>query len=595
MDENGTLIEGRQVADVFVRHYTNFLGSARANEEISIPGTMFTERVDQQHALHMIRDVTTDEIKAAVFDIGDNIFAGPDGFSSAFFKKSWDIIGEDVVGAVKEFSRNGQMLKENNSTIIALMPKVQTPSKELMRNYHLDRGTSRCAFKVDIQKAYDTVNWDFLEEILICFGFHKKFIKWIMTCVSTTSYMINVNGELHGFYKGKRGLRQGDRMSPYQFTLVMELKNHILSSLQFEEGKLPIRYLGVPLVSSRLYNRDCKLLIERVRSKVNDWKKKYLSFAGRVQLIISGDMKRGKVKVKWKDLCVPKNKGGLGIKSMKHWNSALMTRHIWSLLSMKQSIWPNLGPLALIISVRDIYDKGFHFKIKVNEVLHDFVPLWPDRWYQKYPILHTFVGTVRMDRHQLVWKQNDDAIRPFSIGQVWDSIRPHKDKVAWYSVIWYSQCIPRHTFLMWLLVGERLKTHDKLKAWDRRDDITLVCSLCKSCSNSHDHLFFECKFSTRVWKKVSNMLIHPINSIKWRDILESFIPDAHRNLARIVVSKLCFAASVYFIWQERNNRIFKGVGRSEEKLFEIIFSMVRLKLMTIKFKDSDEVKHLKSS
>nr|GFA97345.1 RNA-directed DNA polymerase, eukaryota, reverse transcriptase zinc-binding domain protein [Tanacetum cinerariifolium] len=141
---------------------------------------------------------------------------GPDGFTAAFFKDTWDMIGVDVIKAVKEFFTNGRLLKELNHTIIALIPKVNTPARvtdyrpisccnvlfkciskiianrlkgslkrlvspnqsafvpgrcisdnilltqEIMHNYHLDRGVPRCAFKVYIQKAYDTVDWDFL-------------------------------------------------------------------------------------------------------------------------------------------------------------------------------------------------------------------------------------------------------------------------------------------------------------------------------------------------------------------------------------------------------------------------------------------------
>lgn len=96
-------------------------------------------------------------------------------------------------------------------------------TQELMKNNHIDRGISRCAFKIDIQKVYDNVNWSFLKNILGCFGFHTKMIDWIMICVSTTTFSINVNGELHGFFKGERGLHQGDPISPYLFTLVMEV------------------------------------------------------------------------------------------------------------------------------------------------------------------------------------------------------------------------------------------------------------------------------------------------------------------------------------------------------------------------------------
>lgn len=97
-----------------------------------------------------------------------------------------------------------------------------------MKGYNRKNGPKRAALKIDIQKAYDTVNWGFLRRILIEFGFHLKMVEWIMQCVSTTAFTINVNGERIGYFKGARGLRQGDPMSPYLFTLIMEIFTLVL-------------------------------------------------------------------------------------------------------------------------------------------------------------------------------------------------------------------------------------------------------------------------------------------------------------------------------------------------------------------------------
>ncbi|GKD35033.1 hypothetical protein Tco_1250542 [Tanacetum coccineum] len=136
----------------------------------------------------------------------------------------------------------------------------------------------------------------------------------------------------------------------------------ILKILPFEEGRFPVKYLGVPLVSYRLVFKDCKELIEKVESRLNDWKNKSLSIAGRLQLVQSviasmhvfwasvfilpsrilleieqlmrgflwcnGGMSRGKSKVAWEVVCLPKDEGGLGIRRLDHFNKALMTTHI---------------------------------------------------------------------------------------------------------------------------------------------------------------------------------------------------------------------------------------------------------------------------
>ncbi|GJZ24399.1 RNA-directed DNA polymerase, eukaryota, reverse transcriptase zinc-binding domain protein [Tanacetum coccineum] len=101
-------------------------------------------------------------------------------------------------------------------------------TQELSNRYKRKNGAKRCAMKIDILKAYDTINWDFLKEVMLLVGLYEVTVHWIMTCITTPSFFICVNGQINGYFKRKRGLRQGDPISPYLFRLVMEVFNMIM-------------------------------------------------------------------------------------------------------------------------------------------------------------------------------------------------------------------------------------------------------------------------------------------------------------------------------------------------------------------------------
>ncbi|KAK1421818.1 hypothetical protein QVD17_24468 [Tagetes erecta] len=190
-------------------------------------------------------------------------------------------------------------------------------------------------------------------------------------------------GEVHScriLLKGLEEFKNGSGLTPsvakstvFFCQVPQRVKRAILAIMPFDEGKLPVKYLGVPLISTNLVASNYKILIEKVDRRIDDWKNKSLSFAGRLQLIVSvissmyvywasvlvlpsstvkeleqkmkgflwqkNSNERAKSKVAWSDVCLPKTEGGLGIRNISDVNRSLISYHLWSIIIHRKSLW----------------------------------------------------------------------------------------------------------------------------------------------------------------------------------------------------------------------------------------------------------------
>lgn len=123
--------------------------------------------------------------------------------------------------------------------------------------------------KLDLEKAYDRIRWDFLEDTLVAAGLSETWVHWIMQCVSGPSMNVLWNGEKTEAFKPSRGLRQGDPISPYLFVLCMEWLCHLIGKTIVDSKWKPITLSrGGPELSHICFADDLILFAEASVSQI---------------------------------------------------------------------------------------------------------------------------------------------------------------------------------------------------------------------------------------------------------------------------------------------------------------------------------------
>jgi hypothetical protein len=316
--ENNEIIEGQEELKQHIYDYYKSLFTSQPATNLSELLEHVQPRVSNYINDSLCSPFTEDEVIEALQNIGDLKAPGPDGMPAIFYKTFWDVVGDQVKNEVLQVLNGGPVPVEWNNTNMVLIPKIKNPqcikdlrpislcnviykivSKVLTNRLkvfigdiisqnqsafipgrlitdnvlvayemthfikHKRNGDGYMAVKLDMSKAYDRVEWNFLEATLSKIGFHSSWVSLLMKCVRSVTYRIKVNGELTDVIYPQRGLRQGDPLSPYLFLIVAE---GFSSLLHIAEQQGLIEGIKIcptaPSVSHLLFADDSLLLLK---------------------------------------------------------------------------------------------------------------------------------------------------------------------------------------------------------------------------------------------------------------------------------------------------------------------------------------------
>ncbi|XP_057250663.1 uncharacterized protein LOC104908350 [Beta vulgaris subsp. vulgaris] len=217
--------------------------------------------------------------------------------------------------------------------------------QDMLKHYKRKNQPARCTLKVDLNKAYDSLSWDFIQSLLEGLKFPIQYVKWIMECISSPSFSLTINGYTCGFFAGKRGLRH---LSPLLFVLVMEYFTRIMKKMCKKEMfnfHYHCKQLGLTHLifadDLMLFSKgEVKLVVMLVRSLKAFARASGLNASSEKSAIYYGNVKE-EVQTRIFQMTKiskgefpfrPKKYGGLGVQDCQVWNEAAIGKYVWQVV-----------------------------------------------------------------------------------------------------------------------------------------------------------------------------------------------------------------------------------------------------------------------
>ncbi|KAM1605749.1 hypothetical protein PS2_026450 [Malus domestica] len=369
-----------QIRRLFDEYFMELFTSSGQREWGSLLDCVSPKISDEMNE-SLLAVVSNDEVRAAAMQMGSLKAPGPYGFPGIFYQNNWDTVATEVNELIWDLMNGTDIPWGINATHLVLIPKVHKPEsveqfrpislgnfsykvlskvlanrlkvvlpdlispsqnafvaeRQIQDNigiahelfHFLKTRNARSQFelgiKLDMQKAYDRVEWDFLMAVMEKMGFEESWRKLILGCISSVNFAILLNGQLGSKFAPSRGLRQGDPLSPYLFLLAEEV--HCRNLI-------------------RLIDNFCEASGQHVNKSKSSvcFGSNVLEEVSRHLSNILGFERVGDLGME--SLGRPKKEGGLGLRSFSRFNDALLAKQCWRLISEPNTLW------ALVLKAR---------------------------------------------------------------------------------------------------------------------------------------------------------------------------------------------------------------------------------------------------
>ncbi|KAL5583298.1 hypothetical protein UlMin_015740 [Ulmus minor] len=609
------LTDQREIVNEIVSFYENLYKETSTGwwdfEEINW-GSISVERVEW-----LERPFEEEEIKKAVF-------------AKLLSNRLREVLEETISLAQGAFVHNRQILD------------VVLVATEAVEDYR-KRGERGVIFKVDFEKAYDYVNWDFLDLVLEKKGFGVRWRSWMRGCISSANFSIMINGKPRGRFGASRGLRQGDPLSPFLFILVADILGRmmdkavgigevkgfkvgreevVVSHLQFADDTLfllepdksniekvntilkffsmcsglKINMNKSSLAGITLTEQEVGVLASEVGCEKGSWPLKYLG------LPLGGNPNSAEF---WNPVIEK------GSKRLDGWKKAFLSKGgrltlIQSVLSSIPTYYMSLFKLPRVVAAslekmmreflwdRDSTGKGRSLvrwktvcKPKElgglgigNLILRNKALL--GKWLWRFPLeQHSLWAVVIRSKYGLD-RNGWDTNRVTSF---FDCLLGNANSFNFepFRFIWKSSVPHRVKVSAWLIYLGKLNTCDRVQ---RRNPQMMLspnrCVMCKRDEESVNHLFLHCCSARFLWlKALGEVGIHWAAPASVRCMfLDRTLGYGSNNMAKTLWNCMVFSL-LWHIWLERNIRIFED----KEMLLEDIFEKAKFSTLQWAFSD----------